>query len=69
MRELAVVILYCHAIFWRQRDLGGGGGGLVEMSQFKNNANCLCFKRLSIYISNTLNPEIKCNHDLYVSKC
>ena len=66
MRELAVVILYCHAIFWRQRDWGGG---LVEMSQFKNNANHLCFKRLSIYISNTLNPEKKCNHDLYVSKC
>ena len=62
-------------LYFGGREIGGGGPrGNVPV---KNNANRLCFKRLSIYISIPFHwlklavaiPEEKCNHDLYVSKC
>ena len=77
MRELAVVILYCHAIFLEAERFGEGG--LLEMSQLKIMQIVLLQKARYIYLypippvksgsSYALNAERKCNHDLYVSKC
>ena len=77
VRELAVVILYCHAIFLEAERFGEGG--LLEMSQLKLMQIVLLQKARYIYLypippvkigsSYALNAERKCNHDLYVSKC